>query len=251
MHLPKLGKRPARIDRRTLRLEQYLNPAQLPPLPDECSWADKIPAGGWPMMANDQLGDCTCAAAGHMIEAWTANTGQPFTPADADIVAAYSAVSGYNPQTGANDDGAVELDVLNYWRQHGIAGHPIAAYVAIDPRNVDHVRAAIYLFGGIYIGLSLPLSAQNQRVWSVPFFGAWGHGSPGSWGGHAVPNLAYDANGMTCVTWGALMRMTWAFFHTYCDEAYAVLSADWINQQAGKSPAGFDLATLEADLNEV
>ena len=57
------------------------------------------------------------------------------TPSDKQVVAAYSAITGYNPSTGANDNGAVEIDVLNYWRQTGIAGHKIGAYVALglDP----------------------------------------------------------------------------------------------------------------------
>jgi hypothetical protein len=28
--------------------------------------------GTWAMMDNDQIGDCTCAAAGHLIMEWTA-----------------------------------------------------------------------------------------------------------------------------------------------------------------------------------
>ena len=66
------------------------------------------------MMENDQIGDCTCAAAGHLIMEWTANAGKKMVmPTDKQIVAAYSAVTGYNPETGANDNGAVEIDVLN------------------------------------------------------------------------------------------------------------------------------------------
>ena len=71
-------------------------------------------------MGNDKIGDCTCAAAGHLIMEWT-SLAQPkmFTPTDPQIVAAYSAITGYNPKTGANDNGAAELDVLNYWRKTG------------------------------------------------------------------------------------------------------------------------------------
>ena len=32
-------------------------------------------------------------------------------------------------------------------------------------------------------------------------------GQPGSWGGHAVPVVAYDVRGITWVTWGALQPM--------------------------------------------
>ena len=87
------------------------------------------------MMHNDTIGDCTCAAAGHLVMEWTANVGAETTPADADILAAYSAITGYDPKTGANDNGAVETDVLNYWRKTGIAGHKIMAYAALEPGN--------------------------------------------------------------------------------------------------------------------
>jgi hypothetical protein len=114
------------------------------------------------MMENDQLGDCTCAAAGHLIMEWTKNAQSTMvTPTDDQIVAAYSAITGYNPQTGANDNGAVEVDVLNYWRQTGIAGHQIQAYMALEPSNHQHVMDAVWIFGGCYIGLALPKSAQS------------------------------------------------------------------------------------------
>lgn len=216
------------------------------------------------MMANDTIGDCTCAAAGHMIECWTANLGDAFTPTNAQITTAYSAVSGYVVGNSATDNGAVELDVLNYWRKQGIGGHKIDAYAALDLNNGAHddersrqevqecVKQAIALFGGAYIGLALPLSAQQQTVWDVPSL--WSRlrnqDAPGSWGGHAVPVLAYDASGLTCITWGAKKRMTWEFFARYCDEAYAPLSCDWLNAQ-GNDPCGLDLAQLAADLAEI
>jgi hypothetical protein len=37
------------------------------------------------------------------------------------------------------------------------------------------------------------------------------------------------------------------FVADYCDEAYAVLSPAWIEQN-GQAPSGFDLAALQADL---
>jgi hypothetical protein len=180
---------------------------------------------------------------------WTANNGKVFTPFDAAIIKAYSAITGYDPKTGANDNGAVETDVLNYWRKEGIANHKIAAYAALEPRNHNHVQEAVYLFGGCYIGLSLPVSAQAQNIWSVPPGGAVGHGAPGSWGGHAVPVVAYNASGLTVVTWGQLKKMTWGFWDAYCEESYAIISQDFLKK--GKTPAGFDLAALETDLKLV
>jgi hypothetical protein len=94
------------------------------------------------------------------------------TPTDKQIGAAYSAVTGYNPATGANDNGAAEIDVLNYWRPSGIAGHKIGAYAAVEPRNHGNIMDSVFIFQGCYIGIQLPISAQaqvqNHQPWSLP-----------------------------------------------------------------------------------
>ena len=248
----KLGKAPARHDPRTLLLASYATTA-LPAPPATFDLTGKIKS--WGMMDNDQIGDCTCAAAGHLLMEWTANAGKKmFTPTDKQIVAAYSAITGYNPTTGANDNGAVEIDVLNYWRQSGIAGHKIGAYVALEPSNHIHVMDSVYIFEGCYIGLQLPISAQaqvqNHQPWSVPPGGPNGDGKPGSWGGHAVPVVAYDARGVTVVTWGALQVMTWSFWETYCEEAYAIVSNDYLTGKKTTSQ-GFNMSQLQADLADL
>src|ERR1700688_1532493 len=252
----KLGKSLARHDPRTLLLASYVT-STLPAPPPSFDLTSKV-GSSWGLMDNDQIGDCTCAAAGHLIMEWTATAqSKMVTPTDQQIVAAYSAITGYNPTTGANDNGAQELDVLNYWRQQGIGGHKIQAYIALEPANHVHVMDAVWIFGGCYIGLALPKSAQaqtsNKKIWSVPASGTTGDGAPGSWGGHAVPVVAYDSRSLTVVTWGALQTMTWGFWAAYCDEAYAILSPDYLEQKGGKAvvPAGFDLQQLQEDLADL
>jgi hypothetical protein len=249
----KLGKLTARHDPRALLLASYVTPT-LPTPPASCDLSTKVGAS-WGMMDNDQVGDCTCAAAGHLLMEWTANAGKKmFTPTDKQIIAAYSAITGYNPTTGANDNGANEVDVLNYWRQTGIAGHKIGAYMSLEPSNHTHVMDSVYIFEGCYIGLALPTSAQaqvqNHQPWSVPPGGTTGDGKPGSWGGHAVPVVAYDAHGLTVVTWGALQAMTWTFWEAYCDEAYAIISNDYLTGKQ-TSPQGFNMQQLQADLADL
>jgi hypothetical protein len=61
--------------------------------------------------------------------------------------------------------------------------------------------------------------------------------------------VEYDQRGLTVVTWGQLLRMTWAFWEAYCDEAYAILSQDFLEEN--KTPDGFDLVALKADLKAV
>lgn len=244
----KLGKRPAKHDLRTLQMANYISAAAVPPPPAHEDFEKRVK--DWPMMLNDRLGDCTCACAGHMIEQWTTYAGKAVTPSDDAVLKAYEAVGGYKPNQPDTDNGAVVLDVLNYWRKTGVGKHKILAYAGLEPKNHNQVRDSIFLFGNCYLGVGLPLSAQNQNVWSVPPGGAVGQGASGSWGGHAIPVVAYDVRGLTVITWGARKRMTWEFLDAYCDEAYAVLSEDWLDSRK-LSPGDFDLATLQADLRQI
>ena len=228
----RLGKKDVRLDCRTLKLANYVT--ALPAPPTKCSWAKGVPQ--WPMYANDRLGDCTIAAAGHMQQLWSEQGKPYFEPPLQKIVDVYNVLS-------PGDDGCVELDVLNYWRKKGIAGRKITAYASVAPRTTNHVELAVDLFGAVYSGLSLPLSAQSQKVWQVT---GGSDATPGSWGGHAVPIVAYNSTYLTCVTWGKLLKMTWAFWHAYADEAYAVLDQSWLGADK-VSPGGFNVAQLLAD----
>src|SRR5579862_4363895 len=242
----KLGKLPPRTDVRTLALARYVDRAKLPPPPPDLDLA--APVHDWPMYGNDRIGDCTIAAAGHMIEAWTApSRGHAVEITERSVVGAFDKVKQVDPVTG--EEGAVELDVLNYWRAHGIGSHRIGAFARVSIWDHRLVRDAAFLFGGLYIGLELPLSAQSQAVWD------WTHrldgpAKPGSWGGHAVDVVGYDQHVLTVVTWGRLQTMTWAFWDRYVDECYALLSVDFLDE-AGEAPNGFDLAALKADLELV
>ena len=241
----KLGRLPVRHDPRTLRLARYIDPAKLPEPPAGLDLAAAV--GDWPMYGNDRLGDCTTAAAGHMVEAWTAAAGgSAIEVSERAVLDAFEHVKLVDPATG--EEGAVELDVLRFWRKRGIGGHRIGAYAAVSLHDEHLVRAAAWLFGGLYIGLAMPLTAQRQHVWS--WTGSLrGPARPGSWGGHAVDVVGYDAGSLTVVTWGRLQTMSWSFWERYCDEAYAIISTDFLAH--GRAPNGFDLAALEADLKLV
>ena len=213
--------------------------------PPAIDWYSRIPA--WPMLANDTVGDCTVAAIGHVIQQWTTYTdAQAVVMDDAHVLAAYGAIAGYRPGDPASDRGAACSAALRYWIVAGMAtpaGGPdtLTGAATLDPRDLEAVRGAIATFGALYAGLALPLSAQNEDIWRATT------GAPGSWGGHCVPLVGYDATGPVCVTWGGLKRMTWAWWGVYAEEAYALLSPDWIDAQ-GRDPAGLDWARLAGDM---
>lgn len=244
----KLGRREPIPDPRTLKLSNYLSTSALPVVPPTYNWGQLVPADGWGLMLNDTLGDCTAAAAGHIILANTASRGVSVTISDADILALYEATSGYKPGDPSTDYGAVERYVLNYWRNTGVAGHKILGYVALNIKDTAQLREAIYLFGAVYAGVSLPLSAQDQDPWNLTDRALAGDAAPNSWGGHAVPIIGYDTAAFACVTWGGMKWMTEDWWLAYGEEAYALISVDWAPPE-GAAPNRFNLSQLQADLN--
>jgi hypothetical protein len=240
----KLGKKEATYDPRTLRFATYK--ASLPAAPPSYDFSNRI--HDLSVLQNNILGDCTAAGIAHLVQAWAAYNGVTYIPSDAATLALYEGSCGYNPADPSTDSGGTLIDVLKYVKANGFDGHEIDAYVAVNPKNLDEVKQALYYFGGLYVGVQLPLSAQDQTVWDVPFFGIRGKGEPGSWGGHAIANiLDYDERGLTTITWGALKLMTWEFFQTYCDEAFCILSPDWYGPEK-VAPTGFDSKALAQDL---
>lgn len=242
----KFGKLAPKTHPKTLKFSKYLTNA-LPLAPEKVYREYKVPPSLWGMLKNDTLGDCTCAAIAHMLMLVTAHTGTMVTPTEEDVVTAYAAVSGYNPQNGSNDNGAAITDVLEYWRTKGIAGHKIEGWAEVNHANIPAIKQAIYLFGGVDIGVQLPNAAMSQVNEGVAWDLVTNDG--GIDGGHSIPNFGYGRDGTNCITWGKRQGMSWAWFAKYCDEAYAVITKDWINQASGKTVSGFDLETLVADLN--
>jgi hypothetical protein len=245
----KLGKEPPKFDSRTLLFAKYLTQGLgAPPASIDYS----APIKTWPMYGNDQYGDCTCAAAGHMIQEWTANTGKELTLPDSAILDVYNYFVHGNP-----DAGIPMLDVLKYWRKAGFGNDKIHAFAQLEPSSTVQAQDAVFLFGSCYIGLALPDFAVPGGVgdpkvpWIVPPSGPHGSAVPNQKNGHCVPAVAYDPRSLWVVTWGALKQMSWQFYTTYTDEAFAVLSPDWVSKRLKKAPPGLDLQALEADLSQV
>lgn len=244
----RLGRHPKKVDARTFQLARFLDLSALPRIPTHRTFSTYVQS--WPMYLNDQLGDCTCAEVGHQVQLWTALQKHLVNVTDQDVLRLYEAVGGYVPGQPDTDQGAVILDVLNYWRHAGIAGHRIGAFAEVDVHDHKMVKAAIDLFEGLDIGAALPIAAQAMgRHWVKPPR-TTGSGAPGSWGGHCVAAVDYSASGVTVVTWGELTRVTWGFWDEYVEEAWACISNDFLDP-FGRSIDGFDAAALVGDLGQV
>jgi len=243
-----LGKNPPVVDARTLRFGKYLTPA-LPAPPASVDYGAKVTA--WPMYFNDQYGDCTCAAAGHMIQNWTANSATEVTPPPEAVLSFYEHFVGDPPPADAGCD---MLSVLSYWRKAGLDIHRVQAFASVDLQSQVEAQTAIYLLGSIYIGVALPdFAVQGDMLtvpWVVPASGPVGNAAPNQSNGHCIPAVAYDAENLYIVTWGESKSMSWGFYNAYADEVFAVISEDFIGS-TGDTPAGFDLAALKTDLKQL
>ncbi len=244
----KLGKKPARPGAVRLRLASYTSAAALPPLPAAFGHDAVIDAHNWGMLANDRYGDCVWAGAAHetMLLAKEARIVVSFT--DADVLGDYAAATGFDPARPETDQGTDVQQAAEYRRTTGIidahgARHRIAAYLALEPGSVEHLFQAAYLFGAAGIGLQLPSSALEQskhgQAWDVVV------GAPIE-GGHYVPLVGRQADGLHIVSWGADQVMTESFLGKYCDEAIAYVSRECLVEQ--KTPEGFSYADLISDL---
>ena len=236
----KLGRKPVRRDPRVKSLALYTRALSLAPPPPAVDYYSKV-QGSWPMDLNDQLGDCTIAAVSHCATLWTANAQvQPFLMSDADVLEAYEKIGGYDPSNPGTDQGCVEQDVLQAWCRDGIDGDVLDGYVMLNCTDLDEIRDAIHWFGSVYIGISIPKSAmENTDLWEVVV------GSEIA-GGHAVMLAGYDSDHFYTVSWGKLIPTTPEFLLTYMDEAYGLLSKDFIDQ-TGKTPAGLSLDDMIAN----
>jgi hypothetical protein len=245
-----LGKNRPVIDDRTMSFATYVKPA-LPSPPVSVEYGAKV--AGWPMYYNDQYGDCTCAAAGHMIQNWTANAAAEVTVPPPSVLSFYEHFVGTPPPP---DQGCDMLSVLKYWRRAGIDGHKVLAFTSIDLQNQVQAQSACWLFGSIYIGVALPDFTVPPNVdpltipWVVPAGGPVGSAAPNQNNGHCIPAVSYDEENLYVVTWGEVKPMSWGFYNAYADESFAVISQDFIEAN-GLNPVGFDLTALKAELTQV
>ncbi len=233
------------------RLPQDANPARLffppllrgaPPAPTSVDWFSSVRS--WPALLNDQIGDCTVAAAGHaaqQVNRYGRDTDAPVT--DNDAMAMYRAISGYVPGQARTDVGATLQAALDYWRKNGIGGNKIVAFAQLKATDLDAIRAAIHRFGSVYCGMWISQASMDQfnsgKPWTVA-------GRSKNLGGHAVPIMGYDASSFSCITWTRVQPMTLEFFRAQFDEVWVPIDLDWMRAN-GMSPAGIDTAALNAD----
>lgn len=234
--------------RRVIPLASFVRRGSSPPLPDRVDYASIAPRALNAMLANDQWGDCTIAAALHGLTlARAVRPGGHDTPATDD-----EAVRQYHTICGRGDPGCVIIHVLDYLRDTGLAAAGVTSradgYAWLAPGDIELARLAVYLLGGIHLGINLPQEwyerASSTSVWAPT-------DSP-IIGGHSVQVVGYEPDGVRIATWGQTPLMTWAAYADarWVEERYAILHADWYDAR-GLDAHGVDVTALRAALADL
>ena len=159
-----LGKRPAKLDRRTLPFKCALK--GLPPIPEVFDLeSDKnIPT---PMFKNDVYGDCVIAGRAHQTLRFELSEQNIYIYiSDDEVLDQYFKEGKKFCFDNKPARGLVMLDSLKHWRNDGWTAcgnfYNIYAFAKINQFDLYEVRAAIYLLNGVYIGLALPGSLISE-----------------------------------------------------------------------------------------
>jgi len=194
------------------------------------------------MLDNDRLGCCTVSGVGHALMAWNFEVSEnDHLPTDAEVEQTYFSL------TGGADSGCVEADVLETWRTKGLFGQTIAAYAPVETNDFLGLQQAIAFYGAAYLGVALPMSAQEQfqagQPWTVDPF------SPIE-GGHCIVAVGYTPEYVQCVTWGQVVNVSYPWLSSYLTECWAIISNEFVEAGHGTA-AGIDLDSLRADLDSI
>ena len=267
-----LGRIPRDTSRWAPTLEDYLRTgpvsrtAGLEPAPDseDVDRASNVTA--WPMYCNGPdpgnppaspggIGDCTVAEAAHAYTALGVYAGKPQVLfADTEIISVYSRICGYDPATGADDNGCQMQDVLADQRKNGMTDvngnvHKVTAYAALgNPTNITLMSEVLKTFGYVYIGVNLQ-QAQEDAFEQGPW--AYVPGSP-VLGGHCIGLHRRQAYGSAVgvfgmATWGAIQPAEISFIQGCVEEAWCVITEDWIEAN-GSTCDGLAVSQLESDM---
>ncbi len=239
----------------TLKLSAYLDKAKLAavPTPDARDWSAAAMSVIANIEGNDAVGDCVLAEEAHFIGVVTGNANSLYSYSTAQTLAAYSAITGYDPRNPASDQGTDPITCMNYFTRNKYAdGSTLAGYALVDSTNVDEIKFAINDLGNLKIWLALPNSYVSPMPSSNGFM--WDVGTPNQNQGHCIGSCGYRPQGVQVMTWGLIGTMTWAAIAQLCSSGagggLAVrVTTDWIDKKSGLAPSGFAWADLLSDFN--
>lgn len=202
----------------------------------------------YPILGNDQYGDCYYVSMAHHHQTFGGAIGKPVVFDRNTLVKRYLKVSG-------GDNGLSDYDIFGQNRNgewySGIIG-PNGPYKILDHMVIDHtdaeaIKLGMWAFGGVGYTCSLLNSWENNikpgAVWDST-------GVIDRWAGHAMLLNGYDdKSNFKCQTWALNppISLTYLGMKASDPELYIVFSLSWFDPETGKAPNGLhyvDAASL-------
>lgn len=211
----------------------------------------------WQMLGNDEAGDCNAVTWANMRRLVTATLSTESYPSQEMVWEFYKT---QNPKFDPNGDPAVNgpgsaadqgMEIQTGLEYLHSAGGPdgvkAVAFAKVDHTNIEEVRAAIALFGGLWLGITV-LDANMQQFDKKQ---EWTNVSNSAVdGGHAVLAGGYTPD-VHFITWADETAFAPSFWNgvtqgnQLVEEAWVVVWPEHL--QSKEFLAGVDVNTLAAD----
>lgn len=249
----KYGRRPPK-NAPALFLKSFLR-STVPPHPTSEDYLATL--SNWQMLGNDVAGDCNAVAWANIRRLTTATLSNEYYPTQAQVWQFYET---QNPQfepngtvqtngPGSSADQGMDVQTgLEYLQAHGGPdGVKAVAFAKVDQSDSAEVDAALAIFGGLWLGITV-LDANQQQFANDQ---AWTDvsGSPID-GGHAILAGGYTPD-VKFITWAEETRFAPSFWSgstggtPLVEEAWIVIWPEHLGSR--EFLQGIDLRQLAAD----
>lgn len=204
------------------------------------------------------VGDCVECDDLRCIALWTSlGAGPPARPNTRDALALYAKIAGFDPRDQNSDQGTEPHDNAKYMQAVGWTDaygrtHKLDAWAPLDPKNHNHIKWALQVFGCAKLCIDFPSFASTQFDANQ----AWDYSGQAYRleGGHDVQIVQYEMRGSRLVydivTWGRRMSVTDRFFDKFATDVIAPCSRDFL-KTSGSAPNNLNLDQMLADLAAV
>jgi hypothetical protein len=227
-----------------------------PAYPPQEDYLGKL--SGWQMLGNDAAGDCNAVTWANMRRLVTATLTTENYPSQEEVWQFYQTQNpGFDPAgtkdtngPGSGDDQGMDIQTgLEYLHKNGGPdGVQAVAFAKVDHTDVDEVKAALAIFGGLWLGIVVLRANQEEfkkgQAWTDVT------GSPVD-GGHAILGGGYNTSDIKFITWAQETEFAKSFWdgtvqaQPLVEEAWVVIWPEHLGTAAFEQ--GVDQAQLATD----
>ena len=249
----KYGRRPPK-NAPALRFGSFMQSAA-PDYPAQEDYLAKL--SGWQMLGNDVAGDCNAVTWANMRRLVTATLTTENYPTQEQVWQFYRTQNpGFDPNgtkdtngPGSKDDQGMDVQTgLEYL--HAVGGPDdvrAVAFAKVDHTKIAEVKAALAIFGGLWLGIQVLDANQQQFAKGEAWTDVAGSAIDG---GHAILGGGYKTD-VRFITWAKETRFGQSFWNgvvqgaPLVEESWAVIWPEHLGTRGFEQ--GIDQAQLASD----